>query len=43
MYIFIYLVNEPNQYLNLLQMLQIKGDYENVAKVIYELVKRGER
>ena len=43
MYISVYSVHEPTQYLNLLQLLQIKGDYENVAKVIYELVKRGER
>ena len=42
MYAPVYSVNEPIQYLNLLQLLQIKGDYENVAKVIYELVKRGE-
>lgn len=37
------LVEEPAQYLNLLQILQIKGDYENAAKAIYELVKRGEK
>lgn len=24
-------------------MLQIKGDYENVARVIYELVKQGDK
>jgi len=36
-------VAEPTQYMNLLQLLQIKGDYENIAKVIYELIKRGER
>lgn len=35
--------NSPTQYLNLLQILQIKGDYENVSKVIYELVKKGEK
>lgn len=23
--------------------MQIKGDYENAAKVIYELIKRGEK
>jgi len=36
-------VAEPTQYMNLLQLLQIKGDYENIAKAIYELIKRGER
>ena len=35
--------NSPNQYLNLLQLLQIKGDYEIVSKIIYELVKKGEK
>lgn len=34
-------VHTPNQYLNLLQILQIKGDYEIIAKIIYELVKKG--
>jgi hypothetical protein len=33
----------PSQYLNLLQLLQIKGDYEIVSKIIYELVKKGEK
>jgi len=31
------------QYLNLLQLLYVKGDYELASKVIYELVKRGEK
>jgi hypothetical protein len=35
--------SSPNQYLNLFQLLQIKGDYEIVSKIIYELVKRGEK
>lgn len=35
--------NSPIQYLNLLQLLQLKGDYENTAKIIYDLVKRGQR
>jgi hypothetical protein len=43
MYIACYLVEEPNQYLNLIQILQIKGDYENAAKLIYELIKKGEK
>ena len=38
-----YLVNQPAHYLNLLQVLQIKGDYENVARVIYELIKKGDK
>ena len=29
--------------MNLLQVLQIKGDYENVARVIYELIKKGDK
>jgi hypothetical protein len=33
----------PSQYLNLLQVLQIKGDYETVSQIIYELVKKGEK
>ena len=40
MYVACYLVEEPNQYLNLIQILQIKGDYENAA---YELIKKGEK
>lgn len=38
-----YAVSEPSQYLNLLQILQVKGDYENVARIIYELIKKDEK
>ena len=43
MYLYHYPVPEPAQYLNLLQLLQLKDDYENVARIIYELVKRDQR
>lgn len=33
----------PSQYINILQVLQIKGDYEIVSRIIYELVKSGEK
>jgi 26S proteasome regulatory subunit N2 len=33
----------PAQYMNLLQVLQVKGDYETVSQLIYELVKKGEK
>ncbi len=29
------------QYINLIQVLQIKGDYEAVSKIIYDCTKRG--
>jgi hypothetical protein len=31
----------PTQYINLLHLLYIKNDFEVVAKIIYESVKRG--
>jgi len=42
MYPISYLVDEPSQYLNLIQLLNFKGDYENVARIIYELVRKGD-
>lgn len=33
----------PSQYISLLQMLYVKGDFEIVAKIIYDCVKRNER
>ena len=34
--------SSPSQYINLVQILQIKGDYEAVSKIIYDCTKRGE-
>lgn len=31
----------PSQYINLVQVLQVKGDYEAVSKIIYDCTKRG--
>ena len=31
----------PAQYINLVQVLQVKGDYEAVSKIIYDCTKRG--
>lgn len=36
-------LSTPTQYLNILQILQVKGDFERVAQIIYECVKREER
>jgi len=33
----------PAQYINVLHMLFHKGDFEMVAKIIYECVKRGQK
>jgi 26S proteasome regulatory subunit N2 len=32
----------PHQYINLIQVLQVKGDYEAVSKIIYDCTRRGE-
>jgi hypothetical protein len=32
----------PAQYISLIQLLQVKGDYEAVSKIIYDCTKRGE-
>lgn len=34
--------SSPSQYINLLQVLGVKGDYEVVSKIIYDCTKRGE-
>ena len=34
--------SSPTQYINLIQVLQVKGDYEAVSKIIYDCTKRGE-
>lgn len=34
--------SSPNQYINLVQVLQVKGDYEAVSKIIYDCTKRRE-
>ena len=31
----------PAQYISLIQLLQVKGDYEAVSKIIYDCTKRG--
>jgi hypothetical protein len=33
--------SSPNQYINLVQLLQVKGDYDAVSKIIYDCTKRG--
>lgn len=33
--------SSPTQYINLVQVLQVKGDYEAVSKIIYDCTKRG--
>ncbi len=33
--------SSPTQYINLVQLLQVKGDYEAVSKIIYDCTKRG--
>ncbi len=34
--------SSPTQYINLIQLLQVKGDYEAVSKIIYDCTRRGE-
>jgi hypothetical protein len=34
--------SSPTQYINLIHVLQVKGDYEAVSKIIYDCTKRGE-
>lgn len=34
--------SSPSQYINLIQVLQVKGDYEAVSKIIYDCTRRGE-
>ena len=33
--------SSPAQYINLIQVLQVKGDYEAVSKIIYDCARRG--
>lgn len=33
--------SSPSQYINIVQLLQVKGDYEAVSKIIYDCTKRG--
>lgn len=34
--------SSPAQYISVVHLLQVKGDYEAVSKIIYDCTKRGE-
>ena len=42
MYTFVNKVS-PQQYISILQILYVKGDYESVSKIIYDCLKNNQK